>query len=149
MRYSNTIERCLQENGYVVVPITGTSMWPLLKEGESQVYLVAKEGKKLKKEDIVLYRRKDGTLILHRIMKMNDSHVCWMCGDHQWRWDEKVQEDQILAIAQGFFRKGKYIEEDVWWYRLYKRFWNGNMVIRRCCLLFLRLSGLEKRILHI
>ena len=41
--------------------------------------------------------------------------------------------------------KTDYIDEKTWWYRLYKRFWNGNLTIRRCCLAFLRLSGLENK----
>lgn len=98
----------------------------------------------LKKGDIVLYRRKDGTLVLHRIMKVEEDGFR-VCGDHQWKLDEKVQEDQILAAAKGFFRNGHYIDEKTWWYRLYKKFWTGNLAVRRCCLAFLRLSDLEKR----
>lgn len=138
------IEQCLQELGYAVVPVRGTSMWPLLKEGKTRVQVEAKEGKQVRKGDIVLYRRKNGTLVLHRIIKVEDDTFL-VCGDHQWKLDEKVQEEQILAVAQGFFRNGHYIDEKTWWYRLYKRFWNGNLTVRRFCLAFLRLSGLEKR----
>ena len=140
------IEQCLQELGYAVVPIRGTSMWPLLKEGKSRVQVEAKEGKQVRKGDIVLYRRKNGTLVLHRIIKVEDDTFL-VCGDHQWKLDEQVQEEQILAIAQGFFRNGHYIDETTRWYRLYKKFWSGNLIIRRCCLALLRLSGLEKRCL--
>ena len=101
-------------------------------------------GKDEKKGDIVLYRRTDGTLVLHRIMKIEEDGFR-VCGDHQWKLDEKVQEEQILAVAQGFFINGNYIDEKTWWYRLYKRFWNGNLTVRRCCLAFLRLSGLENK----
>ena len=147
MKQTGNIEQCLQELGYAVVPVRGTSMWPLLKEGKTRVQVEAKEGKQVRKGDIVLYRRKDGTLVLHRIIKVEEDTFL-VCGDHQWKWDEKVQEEQILAIAQGFFKNGNYIDEKTWWYRLYKRFWNGNLTVRRCCLAFLRLSGLEKRSLN-
>ena len=119
-------------------------MWPLLVEGKCRVKITAAEGKMLKKGDIVLYRRTDGTLVLHRIMKIEEDGFR-VCGDHQWKLDEKVQEEQILAVAQGFFINGNYIDEKTWWYRLYKRFWNGNLTVRRCCLAFLRLSGLENK----
>ena len=147
MKQTGNIEQCLQELGYAVVPVRGTSMWPLLKEGKTRVQVEVKEGKQVRKGDIVLYRRKDGTLVLHRIMKVEEDGFR-VCGDHQWKLDEKVQEEQILAIAQGFFKNGNYIDEKTWWYRLYKRFWNGNLTVRRCCLAFLRLSGLEKRSLN-
>ena len=147
MKQTGNIEQCLKELGFAVVPTKGTSMWPLLIEGKCRVKITAAEGKMLKKGDIVLYRRTDGTLVLHRIMKIVEDGFR-VCGDHQWKLDEKVQEEQILAIAQGFFKNGNYIDEKTWWYRLYKRFWNGNLTIRRCCLAFLRLSGLEKRSLN-
>ena len=147
MIQTGNIEQCLQELGYAVVPVRGTSMWPLLKEGKTRVQVEAKEGKQVRKGDIVLYRRKNGTLVLHRIIKVEDDTFL-VCGDHQWKQMEQVQEEQILAVAQGFFKNGNYIDEKTWWYRLYKRFWNGNLTVRRCCLAFLRLSGLEKRSLN-
>lgn len=147
MKQTGNIEQCLKQLGFAVVPTKGTSMWPLLTEGKCRVKITAAEGKMLKKGDIVLYRRKDGTLVLHRIMKVEEDGFR-VCGDHQWKLDEKVQEEQILAMAQGFFKNGNYIDEKTWWYRLYKRFWNGNLTVRRCCLAFLRLSGLEKRSLN-
>ena len=147
MKQTGNIEQCLQELGYAVVPVRGTSMWPLLKEGKTRVQVEVKEEKQVRKGDIVLYRRKDGTLVLHRIIKVEEDTFL-VCGDHQWKQMEQVQEEQILAVAQGFFKNGNYIDEKTWWYRLYKRFWNGNLTIRRCCLAFLRLSGLEKRSLN-
>ena len=103
------------------------------------------DGRPLRKGDIVLYRRKDGTLVLHRIVRLSEPGTYVTCGDHQWKADEWVTDEQILAVAQGFFRKGQYFDEHTWWYRLYQTLWNGNLVVRRFCLALLRLSGLEKR----
>ena len=145
MKQTGNIEQCLKDMGFAVVPISGTSMWPLLKEGKSQVQLVSGRTKQLKKGDIVLYRRKDGTLVLHRIIKIVKKNTYLVCGDHQWKLEEQIREDQILAAVQGFFINGRYIDEKTWWYRLYKKIWNGNLTIRRCCLAFFRLTGLEKK----
>lgn len=144
MKNVGTIEQCIRELGFAVIPITGTSMWPLLKEGSCRVKLVSAEGKMLKKGDIVLCRRNDGALILHRILKVTADGL-QTCGDHRWKPDEPVRKEQILAVVQGFYRNGSYIEETTWWYRLYRRFWNGSLPVRRCCLAFLRLSGVEGR----
>lgn len=146
MRQRGEIERCLLELGYAVVPITGTSMWPLLKEGQSMVQLIPISKKILQKGDIVLYRREDGTLVLHRMIKRCGKDNFLMCGDHQWKQVELIQEKQILGVAQGFYRKGQYIDDKTRWYRVYKMIWNRNLTLRRCVLAFLRLSGLEKRI---
>ena len=144
MKQTGSIERCLQEQGFAVVPIRGTSMWPLLQEGKSRVQLAKRDGAPLRKGDIVLYRRSGGVLVLHRIVKL-EQDTFWVCGDHQWRMAERIEEAQILAVAQGFYRNGRYVHEKTWWYRIYKIFWNENLVIRRCCLACLRLSGLEKK----
>lgn len=143
MKNAGTIEQCIRELGFAVIPITGTSMWPLLKEG-SRVKLVSTEGKILKKGDLVLYRRNDGALVLHRILKVTENGF-QTCGDHRWKPDEPIRKQQILAVAQGFYRRGSYIEETTWWYRLYRKFWNGSLPVRRCCLAFLRFSGVERR----
>ena len=145
MKQTVNIEQCLKDIGFAVVPISGTSMWPLLKEGKSQIQLVSGGTKQLKKGDVVLYRREDGTLVLHRIIKIVKRNTYLVCGDHQWKLEEQIREDQILAAAQGFFMNGRYIDEKTWWYQLYKKFWTGNLMMRRCCLAFLRLTGLEKK----
>lgn len=145
MKQTESIRQCLQTLGYAIVPISGTSMWPLLKEGTSRVQLAVKEGRPFQKGDMVLYQREDGTLVLHRIIKVREDNTFLVCGDHQWKLKEQIRKDQILAIAQGFFIGGRYVDEDTWWYRIYKVIWNENLTIRRCCLAFLRLSGLEKR----
>ena len=145
MKKPGNIEECLQNLGVAIVPIRGTSMWPLLKEGKSQVQVVTKDRKALGKGDIALYRRKDGALVLHRIIIVEKEDTFLVCGDHQWKIVEQIHEDQIIAVVQGFFRNGHYVDEKTWWYRIYKKIWNGNLTIRRCCLAFLRLSSLEKR----
>lgn len=144
MKQRGKIEQCLQEIGYAVVPINGTSMWPLLKEGKSRVQLIPLDGKSLKKGDIVLYQREDGNLVLHRIIKSGERGSFLVCGDHQWKLEEQIGEDQILAVAEGFYKNGHYIDDKTRWYQFYKVIWNKNLTLRRCLLAFLRLSGLEK-----
>ena len=142
------MEQCLQELGYAVVPTNGTSMWPLLQDGQSWVQVVAKGGRPLKAGDVVLYRRQNGLLVLHRIIRAEEADTYLLCGDHQWKPEERVQGEQILAVAQVFSRKGRCFDEHTGWYRLYKLLWNWNLTLRRCCLAILRLSGLEKRSLR-
>ena len=103
------------------------------------------EGKPLQEGDVVLYRRKNGAYILHRIMRKIEEDTFLVCGDHQWRLEEEIQKEQILAVMQGFLKNGHYVDDNTWWYRIYKIIWNRNLLIRRCCLAFLRLSGLEKK----
>ena len=148
MKTAGNIERCLQELGYAVVSPKGTSMWPLLREGKSWVQIVSRDGRQMKPGEVVLYRRTDGQLVLHRIIRAEDAATYLLCGDHQWKPEERVKDEQILAVAQVFSRNGHTFGEHTWWYRLYKKLWNGNLTMRRCCLALLRLTGLEKRSLQ-
>ena len=137
----NNIERSIKELGYAVVPITGTSMLPLLKEGRDLVELEPCSQERLKKGDVVLYKKNDGTLVLHRIIKTENGEFFTVLGDHQFNNDERVNNNQIIAVACGFFIKGRYVNEKTQWYRIYKKIWLSSLTVRRC---FLALLSLKK-----
>ena len=136
----NNIERSIKELGYAVVPITGTSMLPLLKEGRDLVELESCSQERLKKGDVVLYKKNDGTLVLHRIIKTENGEFFTVLGDHQFNNDEWVNKNQIIAVACGFFIKGRYVNEKTRWYRLYKKIWLCNLNFRRIILAVLSLK---------
>lgn len=136
----NNIERCINEIGYAVVPTKGTSMLPLLKEGRDLVELEACSQERLKKGDVVLYKKNDGTLVLHRVIKTENGEFFTVLGDHQFNNDERVNNNQIIAVACGFFIKGRYVNEKTRWYRLYKKIWLCNLNVRRIILAVLSLK---------
>lgn len=137
----NNIERSIKELGYAVVPITGTSMLPLLKEGRDLVELESCSQERLKKGNVVLYKKNDGTLVLHRIIRVENGEFFTVLGDHQFKNAERVNKNQIIAVACGFFIKGRYVNEKTRWYRLYKKIWLSSLTVRRC---FLALLSLKK-----
>lgn len=99
----------------------GVSMLPLLRNGKDQVVL-SPLPEKLKKYDLPLYQRDDGHYILHRIVKAGETFTC--IGDHQYVYETGVRQDQMIAIATGFYRKGKYVSADSFGYRVYCRVWH-------------------------
>ena len=135
------IELCLKELGCAVVPTEGTSMLPLLKEGKTLVELAANGEKQLKKGDVVLYKKNDGTLVLHRIIKAESGELFTVLGDHQFKNSERVNKNQIIAVAKGFYINGRYVDEKTCWYRIYKKIWLSNLTLRRCCLALLSLKN--------
>ena len=137
----NNIERSIEELGYAVAPITGTSMLPLLKEGRDRVELEPCSQERLKKGDVVLYKKNDGTLVLHRIIKTENREFFTVLGDHQFKNAERVNKNQIIAVACGFFIKGRYVNEKTRRYRLYKKLWLSSLTVRRC---FLALLSIKK-----
>lgn len=141
----NNIERSIKELGYAVVPIKGTSMMPLLKEGIDRVELKTYCHERLKKGNVVLYKKNDGTLVLHRIIKTENGEFFTVLGDHQFENAERVNKNQIIAVACGFFIKGRYVNEKTRWYRLYKKIWLSSLTVRRCFLALLSLKKKDKR----
>ena len=136
----NNIERSINELGYAVAPIAGTSMMPLLKEGRDRVELEPCSQERLKKGDVVLYKKNDGTLVLHRIIKTENREFFTVLGDHQFKNAERVNKSQMIAVACGFFIKGRYVTEKTRWYRLYKKIWLCNLNFRRIILAVLSLK---------
>ena len=130
----NNIERSIKELGYAVAPIAGTSMMPLLKEGRDRVELKPYCHERLKKGDVVLYKKNDDTLVLHRIIKTENGEFFTVLGDHQFKNAERVNNNQIIAVACGFFIKGRYVTEKTRWYRMYKKIWLCNLNFRRIIL---------------
>ena len=136
----NNIERSIKELGYAVAPIAGTSMMPLLKEGRDRVELKPYCHERLKKGDVVLYKKNEGTLVLHRIIRVENGEFFTVLGDHQFNNAERVNKNQIIAVACGFFIKGRYVTEKTRWYRLYKKIWLCNLNFRRIILAVLSLK---------
>ena len=139
MKESKKIEEVLTENGFVLVPVHGTSMRPLLKEGKSIVQIEQKDGR-YERGDVVLFRKEDGTLVLHRIIEVQGNEYV-VLGDHQYKEKEKIHLSQIIGCVSEYWTSGKQIHENSFGYRIYYAIWNGNLMIRRIVLALLRLSG--------
>lgn len=94
---------------YIATPI-GTSMMPMIRERIDTVKLVKPKGS-LRKYDVILYQRKDGTYVLHRIIGVKkDSYV--LCGDNQFIKEFGVTDDMIIGVVDGFYRGENYISND-------------------------------------
>ena len=109
MREAVSIEQAIKKNGFIIHRIKGGSMLPLLDEETDLVRLEAVDCKdKLNKFDVPLFvNKKDGMLILHRIIdKKKDHYITY--GDNCKHY-EIVPFDTVLAVAVGFYIKGKYV----------------------------------------
>lgn len=131
------IEKYINENGEFIATPVGTSMWPMLRHRRDTVYLVKYSGHGLKKYDLPVYKRADGSQVMHRCLgSREDGYI--MCGDHQCAKEYGITDEQIIAVAKGFYRDEKYIPVESFLYRCYYRFWCMN----------LRLRGYMLRVMH-
>ena len=97
----------------------GNSMLPLIRPGVDSV-IIKKAPNKLKKYDLPLYRRKNGSFVLHRVVRVRND-VYDMRGDNQNWIETGVSQEQILALAIGMYKNGEYISFSGVKYWIYSR----------------------------
>ena len=115
------INEILDANSEVSFTPSGTSMLPLLRHQKDKVVLKRPKGK-LKKYDVPLYRRDDGSFVLHRVIGVRpDGYV--MCGDNQTVKEYHIKDESIIAVMSSFYRNNKHIYCDSFSYRTYSRLW--------------------------
>lgn len=116
----NDIEQIIEKTGCYVSTVHGYSMYPLLKNHTDTVYL-----KKIqvtpKKYDVVLFRRNTGNLVLHRIVKVNESSFT-VCGDGE-KIKENIDKSQIIAVMSEYVRNDKKHSTKSFGYIVYSKLW--------------------------
>jgi hypothetical protein len=106
----------------------GRSMLPMLREGVDSVTL-SPAPNRLSKYDIPLYRRSDGSYILHRVVDVSDGKYT-MCGDNQFRLERGIDHDRVIAVVSGFSRGKKRYSTKSAAYRIYVALWCGSRPLR-------------------
>lgn len=105
------IEEAFNRNLDFKIPITGTSMNPLLYQNRDFVKIV-KPILPLKIGDIPLYRRNDGTFVLHRVVGIKENGEYIMCGDNQFLLEYGITDKNIIGVAETLVIDGKEIDVD-------------------------------------
>ncbi len=136
------LEEITRNGGIFPLIVTGTSMTPTLYGNRDTVNLVSPKTNIPRKYDIVLFVRKDGKPVLHRIIKKLPDSQFLINGDSQ-TWTEIIHSSQIIAVVQNFRRKQKIISCNSFRFRLYSRIWCFFRPLRPH---FFRLSHRIKRI---
>lgn len=122
------MEKPLSEGKTVKFTVVGNSMYPLLRNGEDCVCLSKLPSPK--KYDVILYKRKDGSFVLHRIVGvLKDGFV--LLGDNQLVKEYPVAFCDVVAVMTGFWRKGAYVSVNKAWYRAYSALWGRFVSLRK------------------
>lgn len=120
----------LNSGGKVTFTPRGTSMQPMLRDGEDVVILEKPQGR-LNLFDVAFYKRDNGQYVLHRVYNFEANGCYVMCGDNQFALEHGIRNDQIIAVMTAFFRKGKSYTVQSLKYRLYVNFWVTTRLPRR------------------
>ena len=130
--------KTLSESGTVTFTANGTSMLPFIRGGRDRVTLTALDSDP-EKGDVIFYRRKDGSFILHRVIAVKNGAYTF-CGDHQFRRETGVERGDMIARMTGLERDGKTIDLQSFSHKAYL----ACLPLRRA---FIRASFLLKRAL--
>ena len=112
----------------VPIPVTGTSMRPFLRTGDTAFLNLVKDP--VKPGDILLFQRPGGQYVLHRVIKCRQDGSFLLLGDNQIV-PEPVLPEQIRAIVSAV-RIGKEIVAPGnrrWW--LYSHPWRWLRPLRK------------------
>lgn len=123
------MKEVLDSGGSFKLTVTGSSMFPFILGGRDQVTL-SPLPQKLRKNDLPLYRRRDGAFVLHRIIRCEKDGTYTCCGDHQWVTEPGLEYDQMIALATAFVRKGREVTNRNLLYRMYRTLWTWIIPLR-------------------
>ncbi len=113
-QYLDAVCRMLSDGAASVpIPVTGVSMRPFLRAGDF-VYVELPKGK-IRKGDILLFRRPNGQYILHRVVKIRKNGYL-LLGDSQVV-QEPVHPSWVCAKAVSAKIQGQIVTERSfrWW----------------------------------
>ena len=104
----NNISEAISIEKEIMACTSGTSMYPMLRHRRDMV-VIETVNRKLKKNDVPLYRLKSGKLVLHRILKVTDNGYI-IRGDNLYHKEYNITDDNIIGVLKAFYRDGKYYE---------------------------------------
>lgn len=116
--------------------VKGNSMYPLLRSNRDAVEVVKCD--RIRKYDVVLYKRSDGAYVLHRVLK-KENGALWIAGDFEQELEYPVYENQVIAKVDNIIREnGRIISCSNSLYKLYCRVWAAALKNRRRILRILK-----------
>lgn len=126
------IEELLSQGNTIQLHPQGYSMYPMFFPGRDEAIISpVRDASKLKKGDVVLYRRDGDILVLHRICKVNKSGF-YLVGDNQVEVEGPLRPDQMKGVLMAFIRNGREISADNRIYKLASGLWLFLRPVRRC-----------------
>jgi hypothetical protein len=126
-----TYEQELEKNGTLIYTTVGMSMRPFLRSGQDLMVIERRENGRFRSRDVVLYRRRSGKYVLHRIMRVRkDDYV--LCGDNCWNLEPGIRDDQILGVLTAVIRDEKRMDVNAPGYRCLVFLWWMLYPLRAC-----------------
>lgn len=126
--FTERLNAVIDAGGSMPLIVTGGSMAPFLGGRRDTVILSAPDGC-CKKGDIALFRRENGSYVLHRVYKCRDEGIYFL-GDAQTVPEGPISPDRIAASVKTVIRKGKTLTPKSTVWRFYAVFWPRTRAFR-------------------
>ena len=97
--FAQAVRETVARGETILISGTGTSMEPLIRADRDKVLLAPLPDRALLPGDIVLYRRENGQIVLHRIYRVHENGYD-MLGDGQLWVEQNVAKEQLIAFAR-------------------------------------------------
>ncbi len=127
--FEKVVRNSLEKGNSISFSPAGKSMLPTIRSKKDLI--IVSPFNKIEKYDVVLYLRKNGSIILHRVVKVIDEDNFVMCGDFQFLLEYPVNKSQILGVVTSIERNGKIIDckKRNFLYNLYVHIWDLRLVL--------------------
>lgn len=119
----------LKQGKEVSLLITGNSMSPFLIHGRDEIRISPPDGQ-WKKGDMAFFRRKDGSYVMHRIVRVNAGGKCFLVGDGQVVIEGPIEPEQIFGKITAVKRKGQWIGPGNFWWEFFEHIWIHMIPVR-------------------
>ena len=125
------------------IGVTGTSMYPFLRDSVDSVEFSRADFNALARGDIVLIRRTDGAYVMHRIIKASEQNI-YIIGDAQQWIEGPIYPDQLIAVVSAVWRKDNRILCSSWWWKIMSEVW---LILRPFRNLIFRVYGKARKLI--
>ena len=130
--FKTDLEQLLQEGNIIRLKPQGFSMYPLFSPGRDEALIQQVPVTSLKRNDVALYRRDQGILVLHRIVRVTADGY-YMTGDNQYEIVGPRRPDQFRGRLIAFIRNGREISVRNPVYRILSSLWLLMLPVRPFC----------------
>lgn len=103
------LKRAMKKDGFLELPADGNSMFPFIRKGEVCRFIPFTT---IKRGDVILFYARDGSLIVHRIVQiqeLNHQLVIFPKGDTNLSCDQPIGEERILGKLASIQKKHSQI----------------------------------------
>lgn len=120
------------QNGHTVqIKPQGYSMYPFFVPGRDEAIIEPYSEQKLRRGDVILYRRVGSILVLHRICRVREDGY-YLVGDNQVQVEGPIPKEQVHGLMIEYIRKGRKRSVKNIKYRFLSGIWLWMRPIRFC-----------------